>query len=55
MTIRRPFDALGSGQVESHADRPLIHFGSPGPEIEHAIRLARLRTAGFETTERMPR
>lgn len=45
---------LGSGQVDFHEDRPIIHFASPREDIEHALLAHKLRATGFETTERMP-
>lgn len=46
--------SLGSGAVEYHEDRPLVHFGTPFDEVERISRMNKLREQGFETTERMP-
>lgn len=48
------FDALGSGQVDFHPDRELIHFGTQPEEAAKSLALRRLAKRGFETTERMP-
>lgn len=45
---------LGSGRVEFHADRPILHFGMPSADVERALEQARLSKLNFETTERMP-
>lgn len=46
--------SLGTGQVEFHADRPVVHFATPPAEVERAFLAHKLRATGFETTERMP-
>jgi len=46
--------SLGSGQVEYHTDRPLIHFASPEGEVTRALLAHRLRQHDFEIAERVP-
>lgn len=47
MVIRRPHDALGSGQVDYRRDRPILHFATPQSVIDQQIRMDRLRQSGF--------
>ena len=46
--------SLGSGAVQYHEERRIIHFGSPPEDVERALLAHKLRQTGFETTERMP-
>lgn len=46
--------SLGSGRIEYHEDRPILHFASSPEEVEAALLAHKLRGSGFQTTERMP-
>lgn len=38
---------LGSGEVEYHADRPIIHFATPVATADARVAADRLRARGF--------
>ena len=38
---------MGSGRVEYHADRPIIHFATPPAAVDARAAADRLRARGF--------
>lgn len=41
---------LGSGQVEYHPDRPIVHFATPQSVVDATLAVDRLKARGFILT-----